>query len=314
MPLSVEAMSSRGRYRIQTVSEMTGVPAATLRAWERRYGIPSPERTESSYRLYSDRDVELIQKLRSLCEDGMAPAEAARVVHRNLTQEGVMPEADPFSTARAAILDAVESFDPRALEFSVRRSMFLGAANVVFEQILAPSMRTIGEMWHDGKLSVSQEHLATEVLGSAARDMLRLVRVEDRERTALLACFADEEHSLPLYGVAFRMVQWGFRPVVLGPRTPPEGLGDAIQRLGPSVVGLSLTVAPAAARSKELVPAYAEAIGDVPWVVGGSASERLRNELETAGALVVGRQDLTELKPAIDALVTKHHRATRKKR
>jgi DNA-binding transcriptional MerR regulator len=305
------SMMSRGRYRIQTVSEMTGVPPATLRAWERRYGIPSPERTESSYRLYSDRDVELIQKLRGLCEDGMAPAEAARLVHRSINQSGVMPEADPFATARAAILDAVDAFDPRALEFAVRRSMFLGASNVVFEQILAPAMRTIGDQWHEGKISVGQEHLASEVLGSAARDMLRLVRVEDRERTALLACFAGEEHALPLYGVAFRMVQWGFRPVVLGARTPPDGLADAVRKLEPSVVGLSVTVVPPAAQARELVDAYAEACGDVPWVVGGVGSEKLRELVEDVGGLVVGRQDLSELKAAVDALVAKHQRAKR---
>lgn len=304
-------MTSRGRYRIQTVSEMTGVPSATLRAWERRYGIPSPERTESSYRLYSDRDVELIQKLRGLCEDGMAPAEAARLVHRSVNQRGVMPEADPFATARGAILDAVDAFDPRSLEFAVRRSMFLGASNVIFEQILAPTMRTVGERWHEGTISIGQEHLASEILGSAARDMLRLVRVDDRERTALLACFADEEHALSLYGVAFRMVQWGFRPVVLGQRTPPEGLADAVVKLGPSVIGLSATVTPSPARARELTEGYAAACGDVPWVVGGSASESMREPLEAAGALVVGRQDLGELKAAIDALVAKHHRAKR---
>ncbi|WP_434422398.1 MerR family transcriptional regulator [Nannocystis pusilla] len=48
---------STGRYRIQSVAEMTGVSAATLRAWERRYGLPAPRRSSSAYRLYSDRDV-----------------------------------------------------------------------------------------------------------------------------------------------------------------------------------------------------------------------------------------------------------------
>ena len=50
-------MNTEPRYRINAVAEMTGVPAPTLRAWERRYGIPRPGRSESSYRLYSDADV-----------------------------------------------------------------------------------------------------------------------------------------------------------------------------------------------------------------------------------------------------------------
>lgn len=88
-----------GKYRIQAVADMTGIPAATLRAWERRYGVPAPERTESSYRLYSDTDVDLIRRLRELCDGGMAPAEAARVVRRSEPQEeetAVDPSDDPM--------------------------------------------------------------------------------------------------------------------------------------------------------------------------------------------------------------------------
>ncbi|MBC8068894.1 MAG: MerR family transcriptional regulator, partial [Deltaproteobacteria bacterium] len=70
------AVSAHGRYRIQTVAELTGVPASTLRAWEQRYGFPAPERTASAYRLYSDGDVARIARVRSLCDGGMAAAEA----------------------------------------------------------------------------------------------------------------------------------------------------------------------------------------------------------------------------------------------
>ena len=77
-----------GRYRIQAVAEMTGVSAATLRAWERRYGIPSPSRTASAYRLYSDRDIALVRQVRELCEGGMAPSQAAQVV---LTRDEAPP-------------------------------------------------------------------------------------------------------------------------------------------------------------------------------------------------------------------------------
>ena len=73
-------MSESGKYRIQAVADMTGVAAATLRAWERRYGLPTPQRTKSSYRVYSDEDVALIRRLRALCDGGMAPADAARTL------------------------------------------------------------------------------------------------------------------------------------------------------------------------------------------------------------------------------------------
>jgi DNA-binding transcriptional MerR regulator len=71
---------ANGRFRIQVVSELTAVPAPTLRAWERRYGIPTPARTASAYRLYSDHDVAMVRRLRDLCANGMSIAEAARMI------------------------------------------------------------------------------------------------------------------------------------------------------------------------------------------------------------------------------------------
>ena len=81
------AHAANAQYRIQTVARLTGVPSPTLRAWERRYGIPSPQRTESSYRLYTDADVELIRRLKELCDQGMAPSQAADVVRRMAENE-----------------------------------------------------------------------------------------------------------------------------------------------------------------------------------------------------------------------------------
>ena len=59
---------AKGKYRIQTVAEMTGVPASTLRTWEQRYGFPTPDRTASAYRVYSDDDIREIMRVRELCD------------------------------------------------------------------------------------------------------------------------------------------------------------------------------------------------------------------------------------------------------
>lgn len=69
-----------GRFRINRVAETTGVPEATLRAWERRYQVPKPSRTASGYRLYSQRDVAQVRRMRELCEAGISPADAAREI------------------------------------------------------------------------------------------------------------------------------------------------------------------------------------------------------------------------------------------
>lgn len=69
-----------GRFRINVVAETTGIPEATLRAWERRYQVPKPSRTPSGYRLYSQDDVAQVKRMRELCDAGISPADAAKEI------------------------------------------------------------------------------------------------------------------------------------------------------------------------------------------------------------------------------------------
>ncbi|MCB9754975.1 MAG: MerR family transcriptional regulator [Myxococcales bacterium] len=291
-------MQQRGtRYRIQAVAQMTGVPAPTLRAWERRYGVPSPERTASSYRLYSEDDVQLIIKLRELCNDGMSPAEAAKIVQRVTTRERAPErgEDDPFETIRERILDAVRRFDVFALERAIQRALLLGSGHSIYNLVLGPVMKTIGDLWHAGELSVAQEHMTSEVLGRTARDLLRLLQPEPPDGHAVLACFADEQHSFPLFGVAFQVTQWRLNPLILGARTPPTAIRHAVDELRPVFVGLSSTVELEPYRARELVEAYATACGDTPWILGGANRESLRAAVERAGGRVGGISELKSL-------------------
>jgi DNA-binding transcriptional MerR regulator/methylmalonyl-CoA mutase cobalamin-binding subunit len=277
-----------GRYRIQAVADMTGVSAATLRAWERRYGIPTPKRTASSYRLYSERDIELVKQVRELCDAGMAPSQAAREV---LAREEASPpavetvasETDAYSLAIDRILGAVDRFDADQLEAAVKHSLYLGPSVTVFERILAPSLGEIGRRWEQGRLSVGQEHLAAEIVGNAVRYILRLVQPESSGRHALLACFADEEHVTPLYGIALRFADWGFKTVMLGGRTPTHALRHAVAEVNPDIIGLSVTIAPPPYRARELVDGYAEACGEVPWIVGGVAAADIADLVQARG-------------------------------
>lgn len=271
---------------------MTGVPAARLRAWERRYGVPNPDRTDSSYRLYSDTDVEQVRRLVDLTRRGMSPAEAARLVREAPEPEPEPPieaPTDAFSVAVRRILDAASRLAPEELESAVREALLLGTAPHVFERVFAPALREIGDRWHRGELSVAQEHLATEILAATTRDLLRLMQPYDATRRALFGCFPDEIHTLPVFAVACRFAQWGYRTIMLGARTPPEAVEEATQRLRPAVVALSLTTVSSEERVRAALDAYSEVLGNTPWVVGGAAftlHPALAKHAEGRGALV----------------------------
>lgn len=293
-------MSDLGRYRIRAVAEMTGVSAATLRQWERRYGVPSPDRTEAAYRLYGPRDIAQIERMVALGEQGVSPSEAARIVLADAPApapptapaprpeppaEAVLDELDPYLEARRRIVAAVERYDFAGLAVLTRRLLYLGSAVAIFERVIAPVMREIGRRWHDGTISVAQEHMATEIVGRLLGQLLPLVQPVESELLAVLACFGEDTHALPLYGVGFRLAQWGYRSVVLGARTPPSAIA-AVSALRPTVIGLSVTLPPAEVDAARLLRAYAEAAGGAPWIVGGRGVRAIAEQVREAGGVV----------------------------
>jgi len=288
---------------------MTGIPAATLRAWERRYGFPEPERTQSSYRLYSEQDISSIRLLKSLCEQGISPSEAVRTIRARLdAPQALLDQEQGDSQARARslfndlsldpeerrvfrmmreqLLSSVRQFDPVLLERSIRRAILLGSAKKVFDGVFAPVLHQVGEEWHEGIISIAQEHLATEALGNATRDLLRIVQPDHDAKQILLACVAGELHALPLYGSALHFIQWGYRVVILGVNTPPDALAQSVQHLNPDAVGLSVTYPSSINMTRSHIPLYAKACAGRPFVLGGSSACLLRAEVEKEGGII----------------------------
>ncbi len=303
------------RYRIQAVSDLTGVATATLRAWERRYGFPSPHRTSAAYRLYSDRDVTLIRRMRGLVESGIAPNDAARqLLQDDLRVQAEPVLADPFATSVERIVSAAERMDGAGLQLELKRASMLDSGLTTFERVLRPALIAIGEKWHAGELSIAAEHLASHLIAATLLDLLRLTAVPTDARSILMACFADEQHSIPLYGSALRFASWGYRPILLGVRTPPSAIARGVEALAPDAVGLSVTIAPQpASAARELVDAYADACRDTPWFVGGQGAAAL-------APLIVARKGMVipdaadQAKKALDRLFTPERRKPKDRR
>ena len=229
--------SDSALLRIGELSRRTGVSADTLRAWERRYGIFKPARSEGGFRLYSQADEERAQTMRGLIAEGLSAAQAAAAV-----KEGRTPVA--ASTARVAIapdltagelLRAIERLDEEDANRILDGALAALSFDAVAEGVLLPLLRTVGEGWERGELSVGQEHFATNLLRGR---LLGLARgwMTGVGPVALLAGPEGESHDLGLIVFGLSLRAHGWRIAFLGGNTPLESISRTADAIDAALV------------------------------------------------------------------------------
>ncbi|MEO7096401.1 MAG: B12-binding domain-containing protein, partial [Polyangiales bacterium] len=278
---------------------------ATLRAWERRYGVPQPARSDARYRLYSERDLGRVRRMASLCAGGLRPAEAARTV-RAQTTPPIAPSTSADEEGAERIVDAVRALDVDALRAALEVGLATGNAAHAYDVVIAPALRRIGDLWARGELSIANEHAGSHIVRDLLSTLLRLATPPPPAPAVVLACFDEEQHELGLLGFALHVASWGYRPLFLGARVPPAALGEAIATHRPALVGIGMVVAPPTDDTRAVLSAYGKACGAVPWIVGGPGSLHAAEHVRRRGG-VVAPADLGEVRALFDRLA-RHRR------
>lgn len=227
--------------RIGEVARRSGVSAELLRVWERRYGVLAPERSSGGFRLYSDEDVERVASMRRLVDEGIAAAEAARIIRTSPAPTAVAEPSHALAAARDALVAAITGFDETAAHETFDRLVADVTPETALREVVLPVLHEIGALWERGELSVAQEHFGSNLLRGR---LLGLARGWARGMgpVALLACPPGEQHDLGLivFGVALHRLGW--RIAFLGADAPIETLGSAAAAVRPCVVVVGATL------------------------------------------------------------------------
>jgi DNA-binding transcriptional MerR regulator len=270
--------SAHGRYRIQTVAELTGVPASTLRAWEQRYGFPSPERTASAYRLYTDADVARIVRVRALCDSGMAAAEAVAAVMREAGTTAPPIDASATSIVPRDMITRVTappSVDVLGLDAALRGALLIAPPAIALAQSIAPQWQRMREAWLAGRLDRAEHRIVVETFGHVARDLMRMGQPGQPIGVALLGSLGDDDDVMPLCAAAVACHARQIRTLLLGGRTTAGSLADGVRRFAPRLVVLACVEAPASGRARELLDDAWRSVAGVPLLVCGPGAASL---------------------------------------
>jgi DNA-binding transcriptional MerR regulator len=281
--------------RIGELARRAGIPPATLRAWERRYGIVTPTRTEAGYRLYGERDEQRIKQMVELITRGIAPAEAAsRVLADDRAGDSdangqASQQAVDSETLRARLLEQLIDYDEAGAHATIDRAIAAYGLEALLTELILPVVRRMGELWVEEEVTIGQEHFASHLIRGRVMPLARGWGSGDGP-LALLACPAGEEHDLALAAFGLLLRERGWRVAFLGADTPAETLREAVGRLGPEIVVLAVTdPATAAALESEL------SLGAPLAIAGGAADPALAERLGARylpGDLVTAADDL----------------------
>ena len=225
---------AREGLAIQQVSDLLGVPAPTLRSWERRYGVPATPRSDGGHRRYSSAALHELRLMRDEVARGRKASDAARSVRALLDSE------DPAQDRIQRLLAASQELEPRAVRAvleDARGELGLGAA---LDEVLMPAMRQIGSWWETGHCDIAQEHLTTEAARAWLSWLVSIAPPPVHEAPILLACGPRDLHTLGLEALAAILAQDGLATRSLGARTPQRTLlAAAAATEAPAVVVVS---------------------------------------------------------------------------
>jgi DNA-binding transcriptional MerR regulator/methylmalonyl-CoA mutase cobalamin-binding subunit len=276
-------------YPIRTVSNLTGVNAVTLRAWERRYGLIRPHRTAKGHRLYTQGDVAMIQEVVDLLGTGVSIGQVKGQVGRgraSLPSAGAEQEGDAWRTYQQRMLLAVERFDEPGHEAAYGEALALYPVDVVTERLVNPLLRSLGERWQGRRGGIAEEHFFATYLRNKLGARLHHLATQ-RARTRLLAaCLPGEHHELGLLLFCLAAANHGYGFVILGADTPLDEIAHAQQQARCAGIVLSGSVSPTAAVLDGL-RLLAERVG-VPVLVGGQVAWRHEASIRATGATPLG--------------------------
>lgn len=249
-------LSRTPMYNLSAVLKETGLKADVLRAWERRYELPVPQRTPGRHRLYSEYDIQTVKWLRERQAEGISISRAVELWKRTL-QAGRDPFADRvqeipsdaelqlssdtrIENLRKRWLEACLAFDGPKAEDILNQAFTMHPVETVCTSVLQQGMNNIGQYWYLGKATVQQEHFISSMAIRRLDTLITATPLATREQTILMGCPSGEWHTFSLLMLNLFLRRKGYKVVYLGADVPLDQMEETAAAVQPDLIVLSV--------------------------------------------------------------------------
>ena len=226
---------------VAAVARRLGVAPATLRTWDRRYGLGPSSHEAGEHRRYCPLDVAKLMLMRRLISSGVAPCDAAEAARSNTSKkcvEKLIHEFEGRSDLVVAMHRAAKNYDKAFIESSLRRDLAKHGVVSSWSEVIAPLLFLIGRDWEETGKGVDVEHLLTEVLIRLLRESVDEIKRPHNAHPVLLASVGEELHCLAVHALAAALAERKIETYFLGSRTPIDALHGMVTRAAPPAIFL----------------------------------------------------------------------------
>ncbi len=241
-------------YNLKAVVQETGLKPDTLRAWERRYGLPQPQRTTGGHRLYSQNDIDMLKWLVARQDEGLSISRAVDLWHSlqesgqdplllsahphptSLISQPSLPVGNTITELRQTWISACLAFDERAAENILAQASALYPLETVCFELLQKGLVNIGEGWYKGDISVQQEHFASALAMRRLDALVAATPPPTRLGRILVACPPEEEHTFSPLLLTLLLRRQGWDVLYLGADVPTSRLEMTIATARPQLI------------------------------------------------------------------------------
>jgi DNA-binding transcriptional MerR regulator len=223
------------KYSIKDLEQLSGIKAHTLRAWEQRYNLIEPLRTETNIRYYVDEHLKQILNVAVLVKSGMRISKVA-----NMSQQAI----------RAAVIDAgryqgnyesqINAFKIAMLDFDeylfdsiFNKCLIQFGTEETLSNILGKFIQEIGLLWQAGAITVPNEHFISSLVKQKLNsiiDQTILPQKSKNSKSFVLFLPSDELHELGLLYLNYYLKKNGHRVIYLGQSVPIEYLKEVSEK------------------------------------------------------------------------------------
>ena len=250
------SLSKNPAFNLKVVLQETNIAADTLRAWERRYGLPMPQRTSGGHRLYSQYDIETIKWLLARQSEGLSISRAVDLWNDH-NASGVDPlagltpstltstQATPaiyispdtnLDSLRAQWIAACMQFSESNSEQILNQAFSMFPVESVCMEILQKGMVEIGNLWYENGASVQQEHFASGLAMRRLDALLSASPAPTRNQTILVGCPPNEWHTFTPLLLALLLRRRGLNVIYLGANVPAEQFEETVKSVNAKLI------------------------------------------------------------------------------